>query len=86
MRVGVEHDDRERQDVRRVRVLEHVGVTCAVPRGEGFHQPIDLLRLARETKRRHETPQRDVKVILREIVRLHERAHHRHLVVVEPAE
>jgi len=47
--VGVQEDDRERQDedrVRRVQFTGYAGVTDAVPMAKHFHQPLDLLRLA----------------------------------------
>ena len=86
MRVRVEHDDGEREDVRGVRVGERAVVARAVPRGERFHEPVDLLRLPGEAKRLEEHAQRDVEIEFRKIKRPRERAHDGDGFVVVPAE
>ena len=52
--VGVEHDHREAEDVRRVGVGEHAVVLLAVLGGELAHDAVDLLRLARQPEGREE--------------------------------
>ncbi len=48
VRVGVEHDEREREQIGRVGIGEHVRVAGAVVRREPLHHAVDLLRLARQ--------------------------------------
>ena len=75
MRVRVEHDHGEGEDVRGVRGGEDARVTPTVPRRERFHHAIDLLRLAGKTKRPAEKrAERDVKLRADEIVRVDEGA------------
>ena len=49
MQGGVEHDDREGEDVAGVRLLEDVGVLLAEAAGEGVHHAVYLHRLARQS-------------------------------------
>mmetsp|Transcript_19326 Transcript_19326/g.46379 ORF Transcript_19326/g.46379 Transcript_19326/m.46379 type:complete len:485 (+) Transcript_19326:1816-3270(+) len=58
VRVGVEHDHGEAQHVRRVLVGEHTRVLQAVLPRELAHDPVDLLRLARQAERREEAADR----------------------------
>mmetsp|Transcript_33052 Transcript_33052/g.102048 ORF Transcript_33052/g.102048 Transcript_33052/m.102048 type:complete len:372 (+) Transcript_33052:2143-3258(+) len=51
--VGVQHHDGEAQHVRRVHVLEHVGVLLAVLLGHALHRAVDHLRLARDLVEAH---------------------------------
>mmetsp|Transcript_44213 Transcript_44213/g.99749 ORF Transcript_44213/g.99749 Transcript_44213/m.99749 type:complete len:493 (-) Transcript_44213:1044-2522(-) len=46
LQVGLKHDHGERQHVHRVGVGEALGALGVVPAGEGFHHPVNLLRLA----------------------------------------
>ena len=45
---GVEHDDGEAEDVAGVALLEEPRVLLAVALRERLHDPVDLLRLARQ--------------------------------------
>ena len=50
VRFGVEHDDGKGDDVRGIVVGERLGVLFAVMRREGAHDPVNLLRLARQAE------------------------------------
>ena len=55
--VGVEHDDGEGEDEDGVGILEalqHCRIALAVALAEDFHEPLDLLRLARHAEVRLE--------------------------------
>ena len=43
--VGVEHDEREGEDIGRIRVREDRGIRLVEPLGELLHDPVDLLGL-----------------------------------------
>ena len=67
VRVGVEHDDRERQHVRRVGVRKRRGVDGVERLGERLHHSVDLLRLAGQPERLEEGAQRLVERGAREV-------------------
>ena len=56
VRVAVQHDRRVCQHINAVLVAEHVGVVLVVALRERLHQPVDLLRLARQPAPRKSPP------------------------------